>query len=379
VAIRNTRERGTRRQARRRVGLDFPGFEGMDLESEPGSILPYRFRHLENVNFRSTLNPRGGAQLATEGSYTGCQQFISDYQPTAHRLYTTFIGLTGVSSEGRSICWFDPDFSTSVQRMLYFPWATASAILGIYGGQLFLGVDGFLKQLHLFQPISGQDPLATSGQTQDTVVASLNGYTIKALAEFDGKLFIAAENIATPTSSAIYTWDGITLRLDKAAVPCPSRMLKFRDVLVLGYAAGNPTDTNKLVTRDLAGTYADVVPSSGTVSTTDMVSHLDNLYIASGAAVLWKYDGTTLDPWHTIASAKINSVESFNGFLWFVYQSSTPHGILGRWSEVSVFNDTYKDYTDDDPLVTDATWIRAYRGKLYAVTAPTNITSEMVF
>jgi hypothetical protein len=299
---------------------------------------------------------------------------LTDFQPAAHRLYLTFIGLTGVSGSGRSVCWFDPDFSPTVQRMLYYPWATSSAILGIYGGDLYLGVDSFLKKLHLIAPISGEDPLASSGQTQDTVVASLVGYVIRAIAEFDAKLFIAAENIATPGNSAIYTWDGTTLRLDTSGIDAPTFMFPFRDKLIVGFAAA----TNLLKQRTLAGTYSNIA-HSGTIATVDMATHKDLLYVADAAANIWRYDGTTLAIWRTITGATINSLESFNGFLWYVYKSAALHGILGRWSEASVFQDVYKDYTVDDPDITDATVIRDYRNQLYAVTSPSNITSMLVF
>ena len=372
MAIRNPRELGVRRPSRAKVGTDFEDFDGMDLESNPGSIARNAFRHLENIDFRGGANVRGGSEALNVDTLEGCHQFLYDYQPTPNRLYMTFVGLTGISSSGRSVCWFDPDFSGSVQRMMHVPWAVSSSILATFDGSLYLGVDGFVKKLHLIQPISGQDPLEGSGLTQDTVVASLLGYAVRAMVEYDAKLFIAVENLADSTNSAIYTWDGKTLTLDVTGIEPPTYMYPFRDKLIVGYAS------DLLQERDLTGGYVDIT-HTGVIATEDMVSHGDVLYIADGDANIWTYDGTDLEIWHTITGAEIHSLASFGGFLYYAYTSSTPHGVIGRWLEAAVFEDAYNDLTAVDPSTVEATILRAYRNKLYAVSSQTNVTSMLVF
>lgn len=372
MAIRNPRELGVRRPSRAKVGTDFEDFDGMDLESNPGSIAKNAFRHLENIDFRGGANVRGGAETLNVDTLEGCHQFLYDYQPTPNRLYMTFVGLTGISSSGRSVCWFDPDFSGSVQRMMHVPWAVSSSILATFDGSLYLGVDGFVKKLHLIQPISGQDPLEGSGLTQDTVVASLLGYAVRAMVEYDAKLFIAVENLADPTDSAIYTWDGKTLTLDVTGIEPPTYMYPFRDKLIVGYAS------DLLQERDLAGAYTDIT-HAGVIATEDMVSHGDVLYIADGDENIWSYNGASLAVFRTITGAEIHSLASFGGFLYYAYTSSTPHGIVGRWLEAAVFEDAYNDLTAADPSTVEATILRAYRNKLYAVSSQTNVTSMLVF
>lgn len=351
----------------------------MDLEADPGSIAPYDFRELWNVDWQgSELVPRGGAVPLMDEAFDGCWQLLTDFQTAAQRLYIVLGGCPDISANGRSVGFFDPDFRDSqfgdvINRMLYFPWIAGNAVLGSFDGDLYLGADSLYKKLHLTEPVSGEDPLQASGPSQDENIQSLPGYIIRCFADFDGKHFIAAENVATPTDSAIFIWDGSTFQKDLGGIVCPTSMVPFRDKLAIGF----PSSENKIKLRPAGavGTAYTDIAGLGAMGTTDMASHQDNLYGATGSTKIWKCDGTTITLHHTIAGATIRSVASLGGFLWFSYKSSTPHAIVGRWNEGASFTDVAKDLTAQNPLALDVgAQLRPYRQNLYTYGVATSTT-----
>lgn len=388
-----TRESGRQNWARRRFGVDFERPDGMHPDVDPGAIAPNAFRHLENIDFRGNkIKPREGEQkVNTTAIYsaTACVGIGFDHQQTPHRLYIIAQGCPGVSTTvGRSIGWYDPDFTGSAgggitglgfQRMLYLDYSTLNATLGTFGDELYAGVDTQLKRIARIEPKIGTEPITTVGARQDTTILNLIGYTIKALREFDGKLFISAENIATPTSSIVYVWDGLVVKEDITGIRAPTYMVEWRDKLALG----TPSADNLIRLRekgDAPGSYSTVAPGAGTVATYRMVSHLNNLYITDGGANLWKYDGSSLAIFRTPTNSSLmRGLESFNGFLYYGWKNSVSGAaILGRWSEASVFDDTHLNFTTTFANTSQVDELRRYRDRLLALLFVSSTASRLV-
>lgn len=377
-------ELGKRTLARRRVGIDFAEFDGMYLDADPGAIPISGFRLLENVDFIGELASRQGMRNQNEDPFlsdSACITIGADYQAEPLRLYIVCRGCPGVSTTvGRSIGFFDPDFSASFQRALYYDWSTDSAVLAPYGSDLFIGINNYLRRVVRVQTPVGVEPITVTGIRQDINIGFFPGYEIKALCEFDGLLFIAAENIVTPTSSIIYTYDGLVIREDRTGVVCPTTMIAYQETLVMGY---DDNAINKITVRSLAGVYTDVTPTgtSNPMASYRMVDHQTNLYIADGADSLWKYDGATLTLFHTVATATFfNSVESFNGFLYYGYSLQPGTDVIahiGRWIEASVFQDDHHNLTAQDATVHTIDVLKGYRNRLFAAARVDASTSKL--
>jgi len=355
----------------------------MWLDTDPGGIPPWAFRHLENVEFVGTeLRPRQANFAANASALydsTACIRSGFDYQVDPYRLYIVAKGCPGVSTTvGRSILWYDPDFNASVQRMLYYDQTTASAVIGYYDGALYMGVDAWLKKIYRVEPPVGTEPIQVTGIHQDTNIANLTGYKITALYGWEGYLFIAAEDTSTPGSSKIFAYDGVTVHEDLTGIDPVTYITPWRDKLVFGF--GSSTNHIRLRSKGApAGTYTTVAPGAGTVATVQMVDHQGTLYIADGGDDVWSYDGSSLASFRNVSGATLmNAVESFNGFLYYGYRkSSNNHAIIGRWNEASVFEDEHEDMSVAFTDLIGIDVLRAYRNNLMAACNVSSATSRL--
>lgn len=368
---------------RRRSGVDFEKWDGMWLDSDPGAIPPWAFRHLENVEFiGSDIRPRRANFAANASALhdaAACIRSAFDFQSDALRLYLVAKGCPGISTTvGRSILWYDPDFSATIQRMLYYDHATSSAVIAVHDGAIYMGVDAWLKRVYSVQPTVGVEPITITGIQQDTNIVNLAGYKITALRSWEGLLFIAAEDTTTPGASKILVYDGTTILEDLTGIDPVTYICPWRDKLAFGF--GSSTNLIKLRSKGAApGTYANVSPGTGTLGTVSMVEHGGSLYIADGGDDIWDYDGTSLDVFHNVSGATLmNAVESFNGFLYFGYKKvSNSHAILGRWNEGAVFTDEHEDLTATDAALVGIDVLRAYRGDLVAACNISSASSKL--
>lgn len=344
----------------------------MWLDSDPGAIPPWAFRHLENVDFvGSEIRPRWanlGANSSAIFDATACLRAGFDFQTDPQRLYIVSKGCPGVSTTvGRSILWYDQDFDSEIQRMLYYDQTTDSAVVGYYDGAIYMGVDAWLKRVYRVQPPVGTEPISVTGIHQDTNIANLTGYKITALRAWEGYLFIAAEDTTTPGSSKIFAYDGVTVHEDLTGIDPVTYIFPWRDKLAFGF--GSSTNHIRLRAKGApAGSYTTVAPGAGTVATVQMTEHGGTLYIADGGDDVWSYDGTNLAVFHNVAGATLmNAVESFNGFLYFGYKKvANSHAIIGRWNEAAVFEDEHEDLTATDAALVSVDVLRAYRNNLMA-------------
>lgn len=362
---------GESKPGRRRLGVDFAKFRGMLLDTDPGAIPPGAHRMLENVDFLGELAPRQGLRNQNEEPFLSdeaCISFGSDYQTDILRLFIVAKGCPGVStSVGRSVGFFDPDFSASFQRVLYYDWTTTTTIVAPYSGELYAATGPYLRRVVRVQTPVGVEPITVTGIRQDVNIFFFSGYSIKSMWEFNGLLFIGAELDSDPTQSVIYSYDGLVMRIDRSGVVCPTFMIQYQETLVMGYA---DFTLNKLTVRDKTGTYTDIAGGGTHMACVAAVSHQTFLFIADGVDTLWKFDGAAITSFRNVAGATFfNAVESFNGFLYYGYSSGadpTKHGHIGRWIEAAVFEDNHHDMTVQDATVHSVDVLRGYRGRLFA-------------
>lgn len=364
-------ELGLRRQASRRVGAqgDIPRFGGVAREGNPGNVPPNRFWRLVNTRFV----PTGGLKSRQTVEYFNRSAVIHssaavinslyDFQTTVlRRLYLLVRGCVGISpTVGASLMWFDHDQSPIMQRGVYYSTASSLPYFAAFDGFLHIGLDTALGKFATINPPYGVEGIAGSGSTQNQPIATFAGFAVKNMKTFDSKLFVALD--AGAGASKIATWDGLAIRDDLTGINAPTQLGLWRNLLVLGFGSA----TNHIRTRvagSSPGTWTTVAPGAGTVATEQMVSYKDNLYITDAAANVWKYDGTTLAIVRTVVGATMYGIESYEGYLYYSYETAANRARIGRY-DGSSFTDNHKDLTTQVGTIKTPRRLRRYRGDLY--------------
>jgi hypothetical protein len=353
-----------------RDGLPKPG--GMNTESGPGHIAPHEFRLLINIRWDDdSIMARGGASKLNPTALhdpAACIYTRNFEFGTPLRFYWSGDGCPGESvGVGFYLANFDAEQEPQFQRSAWYQNAITSFHVGKFSGEIHIVVDGSIRRMALHPVPYGTEALSAAGENDMELFTLPTGYTGTWLREFDGKLFVGAWNGAL---GEVWSWDGVTAQQELSALAAkPIASCLWRDNIVVGI------DGTELRVRDVgaapgAGLWSTV---SGTVDMypglNSMVSYKDEVYIASSATQLYKYDGATISVARTVAGAAIESVAVGFGFLFYGYRSSTPAPTLGRTDGTS-FVDAHKIFTE----VTGAENVRAlalYRDSLFAgVTHP---------
>jgi hypothetical protein len=289
---------------------------------------------------------------------------LQDFQVRTRKLYTLFTGCPGISAVlGFSAGWYDSDQSPAWQRGVYYNGASGNMVAGVYDGQLYLGVDDKLRVLKLINaPYGNSESLAIAGIEQGEHLGVFTGFTIRALQEFDGMLFIGLD--AGAGASKIVTWDGLTFRNDVTGIDPPTAFCKWRNKLVGGHSTSGIRIRNEGASP---GTWSTV---AGAVVSVHMTSYKDSVYITNGSTAIWKYDGSSLASDRTIAGAAIRGLTTFNDgsaqYLFYGYQSSGNAAIIGRY-DGSSYVDVHYNITATYSAARLPRTLRAYRGGLAAL------------
>jgi hypothetical protein len=380
MGLRDPRELGIRRPARRRNGVDgFGPWGGMVLNGDPASQPPNRPRHLENFRIvGGNYRPRPGVTPFNIDPLQAADAKITslvDFQVNQKKLYMSMDGCPGISTTiGSSVNWADTEDSVFLTPGIYYSSSVNLASLAVFDGRVYFGVDSVLKAFTLIQPPYGDSTLNVSGVEQSEVINTFVGYTVSFLEAFDGKLFIGLYSGA-PGTSKIAVWDGLTIHdgllgttADNTGINKPTWMTRWRDKLVIG------NDTQDILIRDpgdVPGTYATVAIAAW--HTYQMTSYRDNLYLVGGGNTLKKYDGAAITN-HVIANAEIVSLSqpgSVFGNMYYGYRAppanAPTRGRIGKLDSAGTFTDAWKIFSVDE--VSGALYVRTlneYRGVLAA-------------
>jgi len=316
----------------RRYGSDdLPQPGGINTSVSPEAIPAHQFRRLENVDWNGNdIVPRGGQdKVKTDG-------VILD--PLAHIHPTQFItaspvrnwilgdGCPGESAgTGFFLGHFDPEQDPQVQRSVWYETATEGLAIASYGGVPHVVVDRELRKISQMQVPWGTETIEQTGNAHDTPLATLVAKCNCAIEAF-GLLFLLLNN------NTIYTWDGITLRLDSTETHPPVSACVWRETLVIGF---NDPAANKLRVRDFNAGYTTVTPGAGTIRVrpgrNSMTSHRDMVWAVGDETVIWKYDGTTLAIARTIAGATIQTVARAFNALYYGYTLDNSSDPVSAW------------------------------------------------
>lgn len=344
-------QRGPQTQSfERRYGSDeMPRPGGMNTAVNPALIPPWQFRRLENIDWDGyDIMPRGGqalvnteALLLDDDAHVHPAQFIN---ASPLRAWILGDGCPGESlGTGFFLGHYDPEQDPATQRSVWYDTATTGIAIGSYGGVPHVVVDLQLRKISQLQVPWGTETIALAGSAHDTPLATLPA-KCNAMIEAFGLLFLLLNN------NTIYTWDGITLRLDSTETHPPTAACLWRDFLAIGFT--DPA-ANKIRLRDFNAAYTTVVPGAGTIvvrpGRNSMTSHRDALWAVGDSPDIWKYDGATLVVTHTVANAIIQTLARAFNALYYGYtldNSSDPSTAwIGKTVDGAAWTDTHKNIT----------------------------------
>jgi hypothetical protein len=348
----------------------------MLLDPDAGALPPNRLRFVENARFANG-NVRTRPSLVAFSPDLGvdCFNGLYDFQPVRpHKLVVFTSGCSfGGAVGGKSILFFDVDQFQRISYVNYYASAAGSAIPALFDGEVYIGFDSTFKKLAPLTAPYGTEPLTLAGKLLDVPITTFPGFTVRAMAAFDGKLFISLDNGA---GSKVVTWDGLSIRDDDTAPGAPVLVFQtFRNMLVAGFAAAS----NKLrwrATGASPGSWTDQAPSAGgPITSVQMRSFKDNLYITTNTVEIWKWTGpggTLLNDHSLPANARSQGIDLFDrdGNLYFSWDKSTDLGVRVGKYDGAVYTDTLKDllaqFAGEGKFAGN---LRSFYGSLYTVGA----------
>lgn len=342
---------------------------GMETRGDPCRNGAFRPRMLVNVDiYDGEIRARPGLTKlfgsALHSASACIRNILTLNVPTPFKLWSVGVGCPGLSaSTGFSVSTLDIDQEPEYQRAVYYNTSSSLPSIAKYGDHIYLGVDDALRKLQLIRQPWGTENLSVSGASQDTPLKTFTGYVIRCIQEFDGMLFIGLD--AGAGASKIVTYDGVSFRDDKTGIDPPTCFALYRiqnggDAIVVGTSTGNAIYIRP--TGDSPGTWTSI----GSVASAEMLSFRDVLYIATGAADLYSWDGSSLAVARSPAgSVALRCLAELNNTLYFGYETATAI-IVGKRTSGGTYTDVEKNLTTQFTGASSLRSLAAYRGFLVA-------------
>lgn len=358
----------------RRYGAELGPPLGLNTDTDPSSVPPNQFVQLQNARWKGNdIVPRGGQEkinaTVLHDAAAAVHPFDLQFGAPAS-LWMCGTGCPGQSaSTGFFLAFYDPDACPELQRLAYYDSATLGIAFGWYSGEPYACIDGQLRRVTLTPIPWGSEAIEIMSSPTLPLATLPSGFFCRSMIEFDGYLFLACEDGAS--AGKVMRWDGTSLQEDLTGVEQCLALGLWRDQLVLGLDAS----ANEIQVRAAGETpsWSAVAPGAGTVSAQpgncSIVSFKDEVYIASGAAALWHYDGTTLSAVHTPSSSTaVTAVAVAFGYLYYGYTAT--NALLGRTADGAVFTDAHKNLTAQLATATAVQGLAPFRGSLAAGLTP---------
>lgn len=316
-----------------------------------------------------------------------------------YRLWLTAHGCFGTSGSGSSIYHVDPAQIPVVQPFgQLFTLTDFQAPLGRFGGRLFVGDRSVLREVTLVTPPPNVSSIALQFSPSSIPTVQFDGYLIRSLLEFDSKFFIGLESIADPATSKIAVWNGLSIQDDLTGIRPPLALGIWRNKLVAGFDA-TAAHIRYRDMGDSPGSWTTVALAGFLCSGNGnaMAEYKQYLYIASGNALIHRFDGAALSLVRTVAGAAVDgsgvtALTLHNGLLYYGWNTpgATYASRIGRHDAESTganeWVDTYKDVTADVANFKQLSSIASYRQQIVvggqqlfvAATAVNDVKGTMV-
>ena len=349
-----SKELGIRNPFIWRAGINFPTWEGVNRQNDPGAIRDAQLYDAINVRINGNeIVCRGGQEKVNpDENASGCVYGMVDVDEGA----AMYVGMPGGSTD-----WFNPDGDPNIETNVLTGALDEQSISAFgddskarrryyrLGGNIVVFGKDANNTGSLFQlvpPPVDVDPAQVTSKTKVTKLfdlAEASSFTVLQELRGDGTfgpvLYIGATSTGIP-----YRWDGTTLSADAAGSLGSGRQIMttaLGDVFVSG--------TNYIKKRN-GGTWDTVSipagittwePSCGAEYQTYLVLGGRDSGMGSGPALLITYDGTTsvkhelttggTTPRAGVAVSDCVVAEGILYFAWTQTGASSNPAIIGKW------------------------------------------------
>lgn len=367
-----------------RPGVDPFGpnaWRGVNTETDPGSLDPNELQWGENFRRQGKgLRSRSGlTQVVDLGTDAGSVMYfgaLPSNNPRTRVWMSTLGAYGGSTVTGSGLAHYDPSEPIAFQHHShYYRAADLQMPIAKFGTRLYIGDGDTLRELVDIRGSYGIEAIEAVPTPPVTPIVRIPGFTIRCMLEFNGFLFLGLEDDATPATSKIMAWDGLTLKTDISGIDVPVAFGIWRDKLVVGFEVGTGHIRSRAMGA-IPGTWTThaLVGVETAISGNAMAECGANLFIAGGNTKLFKFDGTNVTLVRTIAGAAadgsgITSLTLHRGLLYYGWNVPiTYNSRLGRFdpdSTATDWVDTYLDVTAAVPDFTRLSSLLSYRGQVY--------------
>lgn len=343
---------GTKNPFRLRVGMDVPGFEGINTEQDPAAIRDSQFQHLENVRWKGgrLISRNGLAKVnsgaAMLGSVIGGGSDATLDSPTPLSAGGGGGGSSLVGVGGDVLYRFDPVFGARTVPIVN---SSSGSVLW-QSAMYFVNAQVNPPVLYAFDPGGNLPPRAVAVFTAMTSSAPYGASLCGNCA--DGKLYVALTSSDAVNTMSVFSWDGKTVATEEQVAGFGTPIIfAYREGLIY-HTGGAPSASDTWRYRNAAGTWASLggTPGGGfsTVTPVSAAVYKDVAYIAvntTGATSrrILSYDGSTFTTARTVTGA-LFSLLSFDGSLLYLWDAGGAQGgdAVGTF-DGSTWTDTAKD------------------------------------
>jgi len=316
---------GETRTAIIRVGMNgISDWKGVVTESDPGGIPPNAFLRAENVRYRgSVIEGRGGPLQVHEGPV------ISDL-PNGMFDFPEGPGTPAIRSD--SFIWTHDRGRVATPALTDAGIATSH--LAKFGDSLYYGRgQRLIRQGLQTGPNPGRGRIVYDTGNSKLVITGLCAHA--------GKLYIAIDDSSSATNSSLLSWDGASFATELSSSKRIRGMTSYMSQLVVACISEN------LIRLNTGGVWTTLAPVSGTFTIYPGTALVDPagssasvaygpstmaevggvLWIASGGATLWGYNGATL-----------SSAGALTGAVSYAAGSPWKYGLIAvvRWNTFQV-------------------------------------------
>ena len=360
-------ELGIKSPKRLRGGIDFPTWEGLNFENDPGAIRDTQFTEMVNVRIDGNeVFSRGGQEKIHTQAMTGCvygmidvpegatslmlvsnpqtlpptigqlDRYYSEASPTYNNVFEPFLGtVPEILLQGI------PDDASGIASS-----ANPRRSLARFGGNLFqfgFTDNGVAFPPTLFKVVLPERTSTVSGASD--VGAQAKREAVVDLPEFaswavrkenvDGSTAPSATikeilYIGSVTTGAIYRWDGSALTTETTGLPA-SRHIVVNYADDIWAMAGN-----KLRKRD-GGVWTTEFTFATTETPHAATDYLSNLIIVRGNDFV-VFNGSTFTVTTPTSggetSTLVTDVKPFGGDVYYTWRGdgASPSAFLGKWN-----------------------------------------------
>jgi hypothetical protein len=348
---------------------------GMIPDGDAASIPDNRFRLLINARLRNgSIVPRGGSAEFLDLGGTTTVLGLTDFPlGTRRSLWVVGDGCPGLSSStGFYMGFYDEEQDPEFQSAIYYNAGVQGLVLGVHGGELYVGQDNVLRKILLISAPYGETALAVSGSSQDIPLLTFTGFTkITDLKSFGGFLFITLDGGAG--TSKVVAWDGTTYYdSDLTTLPIPSALGLYRELLICGFAVAGTTTIRSRAVGVSPGTWTTYTIGAGTCLMRGPgagVTYKDVFYWATGGDTICSFNGTTISSIAAGttgigASSLTHSCCVAFGYLFVSYTTSGGAVRIARF-DGTTWVGAHKNLTTQFTGLNQARGIVEYRGDLW--------------